>query len=126
MFRRRNELAEARQQVIDTLIRVIDAGNVEEQLSQAKVEIASLKGEIALKDEQIKHLKSELTRLTGMQPSSTPLYWTEEEEEAKFWLDRGLIDKSQYEDMLAGAGFLNTEVEFAPEDYPRLSAAVPS
>lgn len=112
--------------VSTALAEVIDLKRMQEQILNAKVETELLKGAVAVRDEQIKYLKTELARYESMQPSNRPLYWTEEEEEAKWWLDRGLIEKSQYEDMLSAAGFQNTEIDFEPQDYPRLSAAVPS
>lgn len=117
---------EAKDQTIRILEEVVDTLAQVERLAQAEVTIAKLEGELRLRDEQIKTLKREIETLHSFRPSSTPLYYTEEEEEAKYMLDRGIIDSSQYEEILAAAGFDNAEIEFAPEDYPRLSAAVPS
>lgn len=117
---------EAKDQTIRILEEVVDTLAQVERLAQAEVTIAKLEGELRLRDEQIKTLKREIETLNSFRPSSTPLYYTEEEEEAKYMLDRGMIDSSQYEEILAAAGFDNAEIEFAPEDYPRLSAAVPS
>lgn len=117
---------EAKDQTIRILEDTIERLAESERIAAAQIRIAQLEGELRLKDEQIKNLKRDAEMLNSFRPSSKPLYFTEEEEEAKFMLDRGIIDSNQYEELLAAAGFDNTDIEFAPEDYPRLSAAVPS
>lgn len=52
---------------------------------------------------------------TASQPvpmSSYPLYMSETEEDARYQLENGLIDRQLYEDILAETNLLNTEVTF--------------
>jgi len=116
----------AKDQTIRILEEQIDRIAEAERIAEALVRIAQLEGELRLRDEQMKTLKAELSRITSMTPSTTPLYFTEEEEDLEYLKRAGLIDTTQYEELLAAAGFDNAEIEFAPEDYPRLSAAVPA
>lgn len=55
-------------------------------------------------------------------PEPQAFSFSEEEEEARWQLDKGLINTSQFESILAEAGAVNTEIHFDAEDYPRLSS----
>jgi len=107
------KVIETQDKTIERLTDVIDTMAQVERLAEAWVKVARLEGELALKDERIKSLTKELSLLQSFRPSSTPLYYTEEEEDAKFLLDRGLIDNKEYQDILAAAGFENTAIEIA-------------
>lgn len=60
------------------------------------------------------------------EPSSVPLHFSEEEEDLRYALNTGQIDRDTFDSLLGSTGFANTEIEFAAEDYPRLSLIKPS
>lgn len=121
MLRRANPLQPAVESLSTTVQAVLDNQKVVAELTASTARNAQLERDLAVAQERIKHLESEVRRLTSLQPSSFPLYWTEEEEDALHAHRSGDIDATQLEEILKAAGFEHGEVEFEADSYPRLS-----
>lgn len=63
--------------------------------------------------EQHGALQRKLDERPAAQFAQGPLYMGEDEEDARFALEQGLIDQDQFEDVLRQANLLNTTVEIS-------------
>lgn len=93
------------------------------EVSRAKDQHKETIGQVAELDKKNAVLMERLDLLANHLPGSREpqaFSWPEEAEDAEFRLNHGDIDLQEYEDLLAAAGALNTEVAFDGSDYPRL------
>jgi phage shock protein A len=60
-------------------------------------------------------LKDRLSKPVVAPVSSRPLHMSEEEQEAKFQLDNNMIDKKEYETLLAELDFQNASIDIDPD-----------
>lgn len=118
-FEAKIELAELRievkalnKQIEDSLLKTTWAESRIEELAVAK---SALERDKAVLLERLDLIANHL-------PEPQAFSLSEDEEDARWALDRGVINQSQFESILEEAGAINTEIHFDAEDYPRLSA----
>lgn len=107
--------ADALRQFLALALKSIDrAIDQRKELDDATKQIADLEKELAVAQEQVKFLKTQRDQLALQAPSWSPhpLHSSEEEEDARFASEVGLLDKKELEDILKSTGFENTEIEF--------------